>query len=60
LACISVIAVNVSRMSLMGLSQWHYAMIHGPWGDAIGNIVILGLIVGFSVLGARSEVFRRI
>jgi hypothetical protein len=60
LACISVIAVNVARISLMGLSQWHYAIVHGPWGDAVGNTIILGLIVGFSVLGVRRELFRRI
>jgi hypothetical protein len=55
LACISVIAVNVARMSLMGLSQWRYAIAHGPWGDAVGNTIIL-----FSVLGVRRELFRRI
>lgn len=60
LACISVIAVNVARISLMGLSQWHYVTVHGPWGDAVGNTIILGLIVGFSVLGVRREFFRRI
>ena len=42
LACISVIAVNVTRISLMGLSQWHYITVHGPWGDVVGNTLILG------------------
>jgi hypothetical protein len=60
MACISVVAVNVTRISLMGLSQWHYVTFHGPWGDAVGNTIILGLIVGFSVLGVRRELFRRI
>ena len=60
MACISVIAVNVTRISFMGLSQWHYVIFHGPWGDAVGNTIILGLIVGFSVLGVRRELFRRI
>jgi hypothetical protein len=60
MACISVIAVNVTRISFMGLSQWHYAIFHGPWGDAVGNTIILGLIVGFSMLGVRRELFRRI
>jgi hypothetical protein len=53
MACISVIAVNVTRVSVQGLSQWHYATFHSPWGDAVGNTIILGLIVGFSVLGRR-------
>jgi hypothetical protein len=60
LACLSVIAVNVARISLMGVSQWHYATFHGPWGDAACNTIILGLIVGFSVIGVRRELFRRI
>ena len=45
MACISVIAVNVTRVSVQGLSQWHYATFHSPWGDAVGNTIILGLIV---------------
>jgi hypothetical protein len=60
MACISVVAVNVSRISLEGLSQWHYATFHSPWGDAVGNTIMLGLIVGCSVLGVRRELFRRI
>jgi hypothetical protein len=60
MACISVIAVNVARISVQGLSEWHYATFHSPWGDAVGNTLILGLIVGFSVLGVRRELFQRI
>jgi len=60
MACISVMAVNVTRISILGLSQWHYATFHSPWGDAVGNALILGLIVGFTVLGVRHELFRRI
>jgi hypothetical protein len=60
MACISVIAVNVTRISVQGLSQWHYTTFHSPWGDAVGNTIILGLIVSFSVLGVRRELFRRI
>ena len=59
LACISVIAVNVTRMSLMGLSQWHYSVFHGPWGECGANTIILGLIIVFSVLGVRRELFPR-
>ena len=59
LACGAVIAVNVTRMAISGLSQWHYATFHGPWGDALTNITILGLIVGISALGVRRELFGR-
>jgi hypothetical protein len=59
-ACSSVIAVNVTRMSVEGLSQWHYAVFHSTLGDTACNTIILGLIVGFSVLGVRRELFRSI
>jgi hypothetical protein len=60
MACISVVAVNVTRISIAGLSQWHYATFHNAWGEAVGNAIIFGLIVGFSVVGVRRELFRRI
>jgi hypothetical protein len=59
LACISVIAVNVTRMSLMGLSPWHHALLHNEWGDMITNFIILAFIVAFTVIGARRELFPR-
>jgi len=59
LACISVIAVNVTRIALMGLSPWHHDLIHNEWGDMVVNFIILGLTVGFSLLGARRELFSR-
>lgn len=60
LACSSVVAVNVTRMSLMGLSQWHYDTFHGVLGDVVGGTIILGLIVGFSLLGVRRELAHRV
>ena len=59
LACASVIAVNVTRISLMGHSQRHYELIHSSWGDMITNSVMLVLMVGVTVLGARREIFAR-
>ncbi|MEY9884264.1 hypothetical protein ABIA43_005798 [Bradyrhizobium sp. USDA 328] len=58
MACFSVVAVNVTRISFMGLSQWHYAMFHSWWGGAVANTAILGLTVGFCVLGVRRELLR--
>ncbi|WP_027582709.1 hypothetical protein [Bradyrhizobium sp. Ai1a-2] len=60
MACVSVIAVNVTRMSFMGWSQWHYEAFHSPLGAAVANMTILGLIVGFCVIGVRRELFQRI
>jgi len=59
LACASVIAVNVTRISLMGLNQMQYDEIHNHLGDAVANVIILGLTIGFSVLGVRRELFSR-
>jgi hypothetical protein len=59
LACASVVAVNVTRISLMGLNHVQYDEIHNHWGDAVANIIILGLTIGFSVLGVRRELFAR-
>jgi hypothetical protein len=59
LACASVIAVNVTRISLMGLSPWHHHLLHNEWGEMVANFIILGLIVGFCVIGTRRELFSR-
>jgi hypothetical protein len=60
MACASVIAVNVTRISFMGWSQWHYATFHSPVGAAVANMTILGLILGFCAIGVRRELFQRI
>jgi hypothetical protein len=59
LACGAAVAVNVTRLAICGLSQWHYATFHNAWSDAVANIIILGLIVGISALGIRRELFQR-
>jgi hypothetical protein len=59
LVCVSVIAVNVTRMSLMGLSHWHYEVFHSEMGNTVANFIMLCLMIGFSVVGARRELFSR-
>jgi len=59
LACASVIAVNVTRISLMGLNHRYYEAIHSTWGDMITNSIMLALMVAVTVLGARREIFAR-
>jgi hypothetical protein len=59
IACASVIAVNVTRISLMGLNLVHYDRIHNHLGDAVVNVIILSLTIGFCVLGVRRELFSR-
>jgi hypothetical protein len=60
LACAAVVAVNVTRLSILGLSEWHYVTFHNPWGDAVVNVVTLGLIVSISALGVRRELLQLI
>jgi hypothetical protein len=59
LACSSVIAVNVIRISLMGLTSAHYHMLHTPLAEIALNIIILVLIVAISILGVRRDVLSR-
>jgi hypothetical protein len=60
LACAAVIAVNVARITICGLSEWHYAIFHSQWSDVVTNIIILCLIGGICALGVRRELFQRI
>lgn len=60
LACASVVVVNITRMSIMGLSDRHYHAVHSSSGDTFANVITLILIVGFSCLGVRRELFSRI
>jgi hypothetical protein len=59
LACVSVIAVNVTRISIMGLSNWHYLTFHYGWGATLANAITLALTIGFTLLGVRRELFSR-
>lgn len=57
----SVVAINVARLSLMGLSDWHYQTIHNSqWGEILPNIIMSGLVIGLSLVGVRRELFCRI
>jgi hypothetical protein len=59
LACGSVLAVNVGRLSLMGISVRHYEAIHSQIGSAVADAMILTLTLGWSFLGVRRELFSR-
>jgi hypothetical protein len=59
LACGSVLAINVGRMSLMGISVQNYEAIHNPIGEAVTNAMILIATLGWSFLGVRREAFSR-
>jgi hypothetical protein len=60
LACASVVAINVTRIVLTGQSQESYQLLHNQeeYGWILGT-VFLCVIIGFSVIGARRELFHR-
>ena len=60
LACASVVLINISRLSIMGLSEWCYQTMHGQWGSTSANVLTLALVAGFSLLGVRRELLSRI
>lgn len=53
LACAAVIAVNVTRISLIALYPGSYDLIHGPIGYTVGDWITVGVIVGTCLLGFR-------
>jgi hypothetical protein len=57
LVCGSVLAINVGRLGVMGISLRHYEVIHSPIGDAVTDGLILTLALGCSFLGVRRELF---
>ena len=60
LAIVSVWAVNIVRMSIMGLSLSNYHALHGPPGDIPTNAVQIFLMISISLLGARRELSSRV
>ena len=59
LAVASVVAGNVIRLALTGVSYGHYEAIHNKWGEMVESTIFLSLIVGFSLIGSRRELFHR-
>jgi hypothetical protein len=55
----SIVAFNVSRIALMGRSQAHYELIHSELGFVVGNFLLLSLMLGICLLGAKRDVFAR-
>jgi exosortase/archaeosortase family protein len=55
LACFSVVAVNVLRISLMGINEAHYLMMHSPLAEALLSIVMLSLVISISLAGTRHD-----
>lgn len=59
LACFSVVAVNVLRISLMGVSGSFYVMLHSAISESLLSIVMLGLVLSISLAGVRHDTILR-
>ena len=58
-AVLAVIAVNVSRLALIGVYREHFDLIHGPVGHGIASALSFALIVAICLYGVRRELFER-
>jgi exosortase/archaeosortase family protein len=56
-ACLAVVAVNVGRISLIGLYPEQYELLHGTIGSTVANWVMLALIIGLC-LGMRRDLVK--
>lgn len=54
-ACSAVVAINVTRISLIGLHPEYFELIHGPVGLAIASWSILGATAGICLFGVRHD-----
>jgi hypothetical protein len=59
LACCSVVAINVLRISIMGLSSAHYEALHSQAGEFFLNVIIVVLVVSICIVGTRRDAFDR-
>ncbi|WP_431267185.1 hypothetical protein [Dankookia sp. P2] len=57
LACLSVVAVNVTRISLMVLHPAQFDFIHGPVGSAVAGALSVVLMLGICMWGTRHARF---
>jgi hypothetical protein len=48
-------AINVTRISMIGFYPERYTLIHGPYGSMVAAWVTLLLITAVTLLGVRRE-----
>jgi hypothetical protein len=59
LACAAVIAINVTRISLIGLYPAYFDLLHGPVGATVASWLTLGITVAICLLAVRGDVPAR-
>jgi hypothetical protein len=55
-----VIAVNVARMAMMGVSESVYDRVHSNFGNALTSSIITLLTLAICEIGTRRELFARV
>jgi exosortase/archaeosortase family protein len=58
LACVSVVVVNIARISLIGFNREHFGALHGPLGTAVASWITLFLMAGICYAGVRHDLKR--
>jgi len=58
-ACAAVIAINVTRIALMGLHPEHFELIHGAVGASVASFLALVAIIGINLIRVRGDLFAR-
>ncbi len=58
-ACAAVIAINVTRIALMGLHPEHFELFHGTVGASVASFLALAAIVGVNLIRVRGDHFAR-
>jgi hypothetical protein len=59
LACLSVMAINVGRISLMALQPERYDLLHGPIGAGLANWLTTTVIIVAGIIGLKVDLFSR-
>ena len=55
-SCALVIAINATRIALMGLHREHFELIHGSAGASIASFLTIAAIVGTNLIRVRGDV----
>jgi hypothetical protein len=53
LACLSVVVINITRISLIVLHREYFDLIHGPIGGAVAGWLSLAAMLGICAYGTR-------
>jgi exosortase/archaeosortase family protein len=52
-ACMAVVGINVTRISLIGFYPEHYETLHGPIGDVVASWTIFAVTIGMCWIGVK-------